>query len=119
MISSAEALALLNRWKSASAKLWFWSLAGGIQASCEGTLKHVSSGNLEFGRPEIAGSELLLVVNLDEPTFSFVDNRDASHFWPSGRKKTEFGSTLEIRLRRDAVVILAELFPGTIEVPLK
>jgi hypothetical protein len=117
MISSSEALDQLNRWKSASTKLFLWSLAAGTQVWCEGTLKHVSSGSLEFGRPEIAGSDFTFVVNLDNPVFKILDNRDASHFWSAGRKRTEFGVVIEMKLPRGAQVVFAEFFPGTIETP--
>jgi hypothetical protein len=117
MISSAEALEQLNKWKSASTKLFFNSLAGGMQAWCEGTLKHVSSGSLQFGRDDVDEPDLLFVVTLDDATFAFVDNRETSQFWGAGRTKAVFGSVLEITLHRGARVVFAEFFPRTIETP--
>jgi hypothetical protein len=114
--SKEEALSQLNKWKTASARLFFHSSSmHGLTTRCVGTLQHVSSSEVSFGIDEIDGRDLLFTVNLHEANFKWVDNRDDWQFFAPGRKKTAFGLVLELDLKPGGRILFAELFSSAVE----
>ena len=121
MVSSSEALAQLNEWKSRSAKLFMYWAMSGVTGWCVGVLMHVASSELHFGIETINGKDFLFVINVHptyQPRFRFVDNRESWQFFAPQRERSEFRKALEINLHVDArsgessgKVILAEVFP--------
>ena len=114
--SREEAISQLNKWKTASTRLFFHSSSmHGLTTRCVGTLQHVSSTEVSFGINEIDGRDLLFTINLHDANFKWVDNRDDWQFFAPGRKKTAFGLVLEVDLKPGGRILFAELFSSAVE----
>lgn len=111
-ISSAEALALLNKWKSGSANVLVSSARSGIRLSFVGRIEHASRAELivlldgtdvkDFSFSVVCSSAKFFTLGINEPT---------SLFFSPQRDFRDFGKTLEIFVpASEDRVFLAEVF---------
>jgi hypothetical protein len=108
----------LRKWKDASTKVYLHSSRGGFQVWCEGVLKHVAGAEVDFGMKDVDGKEFLITIVTSQAKFTIVDNRDTWHFFAPARKKTDFGTVVQIDLGSEGRITLAELFSASVDVSL-
>ena len=117
IISSEDAIALLNKWKGGSAKVCVASAFSGVQWWFVGEVVHASRSELHFGVPGIDSKDFLFVVVCSDARFSVLTiDEPTSYFFSPRRDFRDFGGILEVALGKprntDLRVIIAELFPA-------
>jgi hypothetical protein len=117
VISSHEALTLLNKWKSGSTKLFIFSANCGLSCGFAGFVTHVAESALHFEIEGISVKDFNFWVNCHSASFSLVElEEESSLIFAPGRNARDLGTVLAVDLPGDepgeieARVVLSELF---------
>jgi hypothetical protein len=117
MISSEEAIALLNKWKGGSTRLFIHSSISGVRCWFVGKVEHSSRAELHFRIDGIDTKDFLFVVVCSDARFSILDVKESTSLFFSPRRDfRDFGTILEIALpgrtrgEIEAGVIVTEVF---------